>query len=82
VPIGIEDFGDFLVAHPLQADQKNDRALFVRQLGDGAFEIAQFEALALVRRLGKHRLGFAQARPRALAHRAAEPGSHIDCGGS
>ena len=40
-------------------------------LRDGAFEIAQFQALALVRRPGQHRLGLAEPDRRALAHRAA-----------
>jgi hypothetical protein len=42
-----------------------------RQLGDGAFEIAQFQAFALVRRPRQHRLGFAQPDRCPLAHCAA-----------
>ncbi len=47
-------------------------ALLLRQLGHGAFQIAQFEAFALVRRPSQHRLGFAQPDRRALAHPTAD----------
>lgn len=67
----IKNLGDLLVAHPFEADEKDDRALLLRQLSDRAFEIAQFKALALMRRARQQRLGLAEPDRRSFAHRAA-----------
>ena len=44
MPIGnIEDLGHLVVAHPLKTDEQDDLTLFVRQVGECAFEISQLE---------------------------------------
>src|SRR5205807_7277482 len=56
----VEDHSDLLVAHPLQSDQQDHRALGIRQLANCAFEIAQLEPPPLVGRMGEQRLSFIQ----------------------
>jgi hypothetical protein len=38
-----EDLGDVVVAHPLKADEEDHLALFVRQVGECAFEVSQLQ---------------------------------------
>jgi len=54
----IENRGYLLVAHPLQSDEQDDRALLLRELGDRALQVTQLEPLTLLRRAAQHRLGF------------------------
>src|SRR5579883_619015 len=67
----VEHRGDLLVPHAFQSDQEENRALLLRQLGDGAFEIAELEPLALVRRRSQRRLAVGEADSRTFAYRAA-----------
>jgi len=55
-----ENHSDLLVAHPLQSDQQDHRALGIGQLGNCAFEITQLEPPALLRRMREQRLSFTQ----------------------
>ena len=54
----IENRGYLLVAHPLQPDEQDDRALLLREPGDRALQVSQLEPLTLLRRAAQHRLGF------------------------
>src|SRR5579884_671845 len=63
-----ENRSDLLVTHPFEADQQYDRTLLFRELGDRPFEVAQFQALALLRGAGQQRLALAEPDGRTLAH--------------
>src|SRR5580693_2463351 len=60
-----------LVAHAFQTDEQNDHALLLRQFGERAVKVAQFEALALVGGAAQRRLGLAHFDRGALAYAAA-----------
>ncbi len=62
---------DLLVPHTFQADEKDGCALLFGEFGDCTVEIAQLEALSLVRRTCQERLGISQADDRSFANGAA-----------
>jgi len=68
----LEDHSDLLVAHPLQSDQQDHRALSIGQLADCALEIAQLEPPPLLRRMGEQRLSFVQRDRCPFPHLSAD----------
>src|ERR1700730_13878409 len=63
--------GDFFVLHPLQAHEKDCRALLLGKLVDGALEITQFQPLSLIG-LDWLLVSRAQLDPTSLARSAAK----------
>jgi hypothetical protein len=68
----LENHRDLLVPHPLQSDQQDHRPLGIGQLADCAFEIAQLEPAALVRRMREERLSFTQPDRCSFPHLSAD----------
>src|SRR5437660_483650 len=64
----VKDHRDLLVAHSLQTDQQDHRALGIGQLANCAFEIAQLEPPALLRRMGEEWLSLTQPHRGPFAH--------------
>jgi hypothetical protein len=62
-----EDRRDLIVAHALKRHEQNCGSLRAGQLGEGAFEIAQFEPFSLLGCASEHRLTLGQSDRRSLA---------------
>jgi hypothetical protein len=60
-----EDRGDLVVTHPFEADEQDHLALFLRQLADRPFEIAQLQC--------GDRVGLDRQYRRYLFHRDTDP---------
>src|SRR5437763_13826695 len=87
-----EDQRDLLVAHALEPDPEDHLTLFLRHLGDGAFEAAPLQYGERVGMHDQHRRHFLDGDMDALVHRAAhiidvlvmkdreEPGPQVGAG--